>query len=69
MTESDTPLDNGAGDGWNATEPGPMIGIKVWMYHCISPLKIVAEAPLKVVTFGAWRMLLRVSPCAAVRKK
>ena len=32
-------------------------------------LKIVAAAPLKVVTFGAWRMLDRVSPWAAVRKR
>ena len=32
-------------------------------------LKIVALAPLKVVTFGAWRMLFRASPWAAVRKR
>ena len=37
-----------------------MIGVVFW---------IVAGAPLKVVTFGAWTMLDRVSPWAAVRNR
>ena len=64
-----TPLGKGAGVGTKATDPGPTIGVNAATYHCNWALTIVAEAPLKVVTLGAWRTLARVSPWAAVRKK
>ena len=64
-----TPLGKGAGVGTKATDPGPTIGVNAATYHCNWALTIVAAAPLKVVTLGAWRTLARVSPWAAVRKK